>query len=144
MLGVLPVCSYHKRMIKSWQNIVLVMCLSLLQSIAPLLHAHVHDLSIPGKIHFHTLEVDVADTPVNTGMYQLKTHLADEDAIGMESVGKNEFNISVIDLMALVSRILVTLIPATPLFIAGAPVFMVALASPPYLRPLSLAPPAFV
>lgn len=129
-------------MSKSWQNIVLVMCLALLQSIAPLLHAHVHDLSIPGKIHFHTLEVDLADTPVQTGVYQLKTHLADEDAIGMESVEKNEFDISVTDVTALVSRILVALIPVSPVFIANTPVLMGALASPPYLRPLTLAPPA--
>jgi len=73
-------------MTRSWKNIVLVMCLALLQSIAPLLHAHVHDLSVPGKIHLPTLEVDVADTPADTGVYQIKTHLADEDAIGMESV----------------------------------------------------------
>lgn len=120
---------------------MLVMCLALLQSIAPLLHAHVHDLSIPGKIHFHTLEVDVNDTPVDTGVYQLKNHLADEDAIGMESVGKNEFDLSVMDLTAIVSRILVALIPVSAVFIADAPVYMGASSSPPYLRPFSLAPP---
>ena len=128
-------------MIRSWKNIVLVMCLALLQSIAPLLHAHVHDLSMPGKIHFHTLEVDVADTPVETGVYQLKKHLADEDAIGMESVGKNEFDVGVVDMTALISRILVALIPSTQLIIADVPAVPGAFASPSYLRPLSLAPP---
>lgn len=120
---------------------MLVMCLALLQSIAPLLHAHVHDLSMPGKIHFHTLEVDVADTPVETGVYQLKKHLADEDAIGMESVGKNEFDVGVVDMTALISRILVALIPSTQLIIADVPALPGAFASPSYLRPLSLAPP---
>ena len=128
-------------MIKSWQNIVLVMCLALLQSIAPLLHAHVHDMSIPGKIHFHSLEVNLAETPVENGVYQLTKHLADEDAIGMESVGKNEFDLSVSNLTALVSHILVTLMPVTRLFMMDAPVTPGTLFSTPYLLPFSSAPP---
>lgn len=128
-------------MIKSWQNIVLVMCLALLQSIAPLLHAHLHDVSIPGKIHFHTLEVDPSYTPVDTGVYQLTKHLADEDAIGMESVGKNEFSLSISNLTALISAILVALLPVTLLFIMDAPPSLGALFSPPYLLPYSSAPP---
>ncbi len=129
-------------MSRSWLNIVLVMLLALLQSIAPLLHAHVHDLSVPGKIHFHTLEIDVNDTPVDTGVFQLTKHLADEDAVGIESVGKNEFELSVMtDLTFMVSRLLVSLIPVTQLFIIDAPVFNGALFSPPYLLPFSIAPP---
>ena len=141
VLGTSDVCSYHRRMIKSWQNIVLVMCLALLQSIAPLLHAHLHDVSIPGKIHFHTLEVDPAYTPADTGVYQLTKHLADEDAIGMESVGKNEFSLSISNLTALISAILVALLPVTQLFMKEAPPRPGALFCPPFLLPYSSAPP---
>ncbi|MDR3391652.1 MAG: hypothetical protein P4L77_07950 [Sulfuriferula sp.] len=123
---------------------MLVTVLALLQGIAPLLHAHVHDLSIPGKIHFHTLEVDANDTPGNAGTFQLTKHLADEDAIGMESAGKNEFDLSITDLTALVSHILVALIPVAIVFTVDAPKLLDASSTPPYLRPYSLAPPALV
>jgi hypothetical protein len=129
-------------MIRYWRNVVLVTVLALLQGIAPLLHAHVHDLSIPGKIHFHTLEVDVNDTPGNAGTSQLTKHLADEDAIGMESAGRNEFDLNVTDLTALVSCILVALIPVALVFSLDAPKLGDASSTQPYLRPYSLAPPA--
>jgi hypothetical protein len=77
-------------MSKSWNNFVLIMLLALLQGFAPLLHAHVHDISQPGKMHFHAFEFDAPHSPVESGVQQLTSHLADSDAIGVESVGKND------------------------------------------------------
>lgn len=128
-------------MIRNWPNIVLVICLTLLQSIAPLLHAHFNDMTTPGKIHFHTPEVDVADTPTQNGEFQLTKHLADEDAVGMESVGKNEFDLSISNLMAVISSLLVALIPTAQILFLPVPVFTGTISSPPYLLPFSIAPP---
>lgn len=126
---------------RSWPKIVIVICLALLQSIAPLLHAHVHDMTTPGKIHFHTPVVDVADTPTENGVFQLTKHLADEDAIGMESVGKNEFDLSISNMTALISRILVALMPSAQILFIHVPLFTGTISSPPYLLPFSIAPP---
>ena len=41
-------------MTRTWKNLCLVMLLSMLQSIAPLVHAHVGGHFHPGGIHFHT------------------------------------------------------------------------------------------
>ena len=84
-------------MSKSWNNFVLVIVLALLQGFAPLLHAHVHDISQPGKIHFHAFEFDAPQAPVDAGVSHLKSHLADADAIGVESAGKTDRDLFVLD-----------------------------------------------
>ncbi len=120
----------------------LLIWLALLQSIAPLLHAHIHDLSVPDKIHVHSLTIDTNQLPVASGLYQIKNHLADEDAIGMASVGKNEFDLTVMNVLLLTAIILLALVPALRSVWTVAPHITGALRAPPYSLPWSLAPPA--
>jgi hypothetical protein len=96
---------------------MLVLLLALLQGFAPLLHAHVHDVSQPGMPHFHAFEFDAPQSPVESGVQQLKAHLADSDAIGVESAGKND---------------------REPVVQADA---ALALPTAPFSRPFALAPP---
>lgn len=98
---------------------MLVLLLALLQGFAPLLHAHVHDVSQPGMPHFHAFEFDAPQSPVESGVQQLKAHLADSDAIGVESAGKNDHE---------------------PVVQADA---ALALPTAPFSRPFALAPPLY-
>ena len=119
----------------------LLIWLALLQSIAPLLHAHIHDLSIPDKIHVHSLAIDVNQLPIESGLYQMKNHLADEDAIGMVSTGKNEFDLTVMNVLSLIAIILVAFVPTLRVVWTVEPRILRALHAPPYFLPWSLAPP---
>jgi hypothetical protein len=121
---------------------VLIIWLALLQGMAPLLHAHVHGLSSPGKVHMPNLEIDVEHMTTESGMYQMKKIPADEeDAIGMESVGKNELDISVMDVFLLVAIILLTLLPAPGLVWTNLFRIPAVFRTPAYALPWSLAPP---
>lgn len=120
----------------------LLIWLALLQSIAPLLHAHIHDLSVPDKVHVHSLAIAVNQLPIESGLYQLENHLADEDAIGMASVGKNEFDLTVMDVLLLVAIVLLAFVPVLRSLWTVAPRILGALRTPPYSLPWSLAPPA--
>ncbi|MFA5171329.1 MAG: hypothetical protein WC426_07165 [Sulfuriferula sp.] len=119
----------------------LVIWLAMLQGVAPLLHAHVHDLSSPGKVHMPNLEIDVNHMPIESGMYQMKASLVDEDAIGIESAGKNDSDISVMDVLLLVAVILIAYAPALRLVWTSIPRTLGAFRVRPYALPWSLAPP---
>lgn len=80
---------------------MLVMLLALLQCVAPLLHAHAHDVSAPGKVHFHAMEM--GDAPSAPGLHELKSHLADSDAISMELASKNEPDTLIADAVQAIS-----------------------------------------
>jgi len=86
-----------KFMTGAWANFALVILLALLQGIAPLLHAHVHDISQPGKIHFHTFEFEATQAPADAGLTQLTPHLADSGVIGVARAGTNDLDRVVID-----------------------------------------------
>ena len=77
-------------MSRSWNNFILVMLLALLQGIAPLLHAHVLEFSMPDKIHIDGMEVDLLHSQTDAGLHQLHLHVDESTAIGMESAGKND------------------------------------------------------
>jgi hypothetical protein len=122
---------------------VLILWLALLQSMAPLLHAHVHGLSSPGKVHMPNLEIDTEHMSTESGMYQMKTTPVDEeDAIGMESADKNDWDISVTDVLLLVAVILLAMLPVQRLLQKNSPRLLCAIPSLPYALPWSLAPPA--
>lgn len=76
-------------MIRVWSNFTLIFLLALLQGVAPLLHAHVFEVSIPNKIHVDGLEIEVPYQQVDPGVHQLNFHSDESKAIGMETAGKN-------------------------------------------------------
>lgn len=128
-------------MLRSWKNLFVVLLLALLQGIAPLLHAHVHDFSMPGKIHFHALEIGVPQGQADTGVYQIKSHQADSAAIGMENAGKNDQDRLVIapPVLGAASSAFSLLCPrAPPLY---APAAAAAFPPDPHFLPPSHAPP---
>lgn len=73
-----------------WNKFTLLLLLAMLQGIAPLLHAHVLEFSMPHNIHIDGLEVSVPSHHVDDGIYQLKLHADESTAIGMESAYKND------------------------------------------------------
>ncbi len=77
-------------MSRSWNKFTLILLLGLLQGIAPLLHAHVLEFSMPNKIHIDGIEVDLAHNKLDAGVHQLHLHADESTAIGMESAGKND------------------------------------------------------
>lgn len=129
-------------MSKSWNNFALVILLALLQGFAPLLHAHVHDISQPGKMHFHAFEFEAAQASTDAGLTQLKSHLADSDAIGVDSAGKNDHDHVVFDaaMQALTAAPFSSPFAQAPpaLFFAALPGFVAFLA---HFLPPSQAPP---
>lgn len=125
-------------MSRSWNNFVLVMLLALLQGFAPLLHAHVHDISQPGKMHFHAFEFDTPTSSEDPGLQQLKFHLADSDAIGVESAGKNDHEPLV---QADAAQALPT-VPFSRLLALAPPVFSAAVLSRFISRSAHLLPPS--
>ncbi|MHB1332926.1 MAG: hypothetical protein ACYCY1_10035 [Sulfuriferula sp.] len=62
----------------------------MLQGLAPLLHAHVLEFSMPNKIHIDGLEIDVSHHPVDEDAPQLKLQADESTAIGMQSAYKND------------------------------------------------------
>jgi hypothetical protein len=139
--GVYDVFCYTEEMMKRLLTWGLVIWLAMLQGVAPLLHAHVHDLSSPGKIHMPNLEIDTNHMPAESGMYMMKVNLAEEDAIGMESVGENELDISVMDVFLLVAIILFALLPTPSLVWTNLFRIPAVFRTPAYALPWSLAPP---
>ena len=129
-------------MSKSWNNFALVILLALLQGFAPLLHAHVRDISQPGKMHFHAFEFEAAQAPVDAGLTQLKSHLADSDAIGVASAGTNDRDHVVFDdvMQALTAAPFPSPLAQAPpaLFFTALPGFVAFLA---HFLPPSQAPP---
>ncbi len=129
-------------MSRSWNNFILVMLLALLQGIAPLLHAHVLEFSMPDKIHIDGMEVDLLHSQTDAGVHQLHLHVDESTAIGMESAGKNDK-----DEMAVSSSVLGTI--AAPFTLPRAiapplPAFPAAIAPHPsgfYFLPPPHAPP---
>ncbi|BBP04078.1 hypothetical protein TPL01_32160 [Sulfuriferula plumbiphila] len=129
-------------MSRSWNNFILVLLLALLQGIAPLLHAHVLEFSMPHKIHIDGLELDLPHSQPDAGVHQLKLHVDDSTAIGMESTGKNDREERVVNAPILGTVAAVLTLPratAPPL-----PAFLTASTSPPsgfYFLPPAHAPP---
>lgn len=126
---------------KSSLTWVLIIWLALLQGMAPLLHAHVHDLYSPGKIHMPNLEIDTNHMSAESAMYQMKANLAEEDAIGMESPGKNEWDMSVMDVFLLVAILVLASLPALGLVWTNLFRIPAVFRTPSYALPWSLAPP---
>lgn len=77
-------------MSRSWNKFTLLLLLAMLQGMAPLLHAHVLEFSMPNKIHIDGMEVDVSHHQQEDGVHQLKLHVDESTAIGMESAYKND------------------------------------------------------
>lgn len=78
-------------MMRKWKNLSLVALLSMLQCIAPLVHAHVSDDFHSGSIHFH-LNGDILD---HDGAATAKAKLSDVKAefqiVGMTQGYKNDY-----------------------------------------------------
>ncbi|MDA8327853.1 MAG: hypothetical protein M0Z83_02645 [Betaproteobacteria bacterium] len=130
-------------MMKLWLTWGLVVWLALMQGIAPLLHAHVHDLSVPGKIHIQGLDEAMNHLPGKSVVSQIQTYSTD-DSISMESLGKNEHQINLAAVCLLVAVILLAL-ARLPCLIRITPVYVIdALSAPPYTLPWSLAPPTLL
>jgi hypothetical protein len=133
-------------MTKSVFTLGLIIWLALLQGIAPLLHAHVHDLSMPGTIHLPALGVDAnAEMAVHhaeLGWHQLRTHLSDDDAIGVESAGKNEQDLAVLDVFVLLALSLLMLVLLVRDVVHHAFNFFIPRRYIAYRLPWALAPPA--
>lgn len=76
---------------RKWKNLSLVALLSMLQCIAPLVHAHVSDDFHSGSIHFH-LNGDILD---HDGAPTAKAKLSDVKAefqiVGMTQAYKNDY-----------------------------------------------------
>lgn len=84
-------------MTKKWKNLGLAALLSMLQCIAPLVHAHVSDDFHSGSIHFH-LNGDILD---HDGAATTKPELGDVKAgfptVGMAQGYKNDYILFLID-----------------------------------------------
>lgn len=132
-------------MSRSWNKFTLIFLLGLLQGIAPLLHAHVLEFSMPHKIHIDGLELEQTHDKLDAGVYQLHLHADESTAIGMESAGKNDKDDK--GEMAVSSPILGVVAAAFTLPRATAPPsfpFLVEIAPHPsgfYLLPPPHAPP---
>lgn len=135
------------KMMKSWLTWGLVVWLALMQGIAPLLHAHTHDLPVPGKIHIQGLD-EAMNQAMNhlsgkSVVSQIQTYSTD-DSISMESLGRNEHQINLAAVYLLVAVILLAL-ARLPRLIRIPPVYVIdALSAPPYTLPWSLAPPTLL
>ena len=78
-------------MTRKWKNLSLIALLSMLQCIAPLVHAHVSDDFHSGSIHFH-LNGDILDhADAATAQPELSDVKAKFPTIGMAQGYKNDY-----------------------------------------------------
>lgn len=92
-------------MTRTWKNLCLVMLLSMLQSIAPLVHAHVGGDFHPGGIHFHTgnIQLHLDDTLASQDHHSADQAVLEQirpefPAVGMSQGYKKEFFLLLADI----------------------------------------------
>lgn len=107
-------------MTRKWKNLGLIALLSMLQCIAPLVHAHVSDDFHSGSIHFH-LNGDILDhADAATAQPELSDVKAGLPTIGMAQGYKNDYIFLLTDYQGTShTRLPTSLFNAIPLAIIG-------------------------
>lgn len=105
-------------MTRKWKNLGLIALLSMLQCIAPLVHAHISDDFHSGSIHFH-LNGDILDhADAATAQSELSEIKTEFPTIGMAQGYKNDYILVLTDHQgASHTRLPISLFNAIPLAI---------------------------
>jgi|GEM_PF-1916165 len=130
-------------MTRKWKNLSLVALLSILQCIAPLVHAHVSDNFHSGSIHFH-LNGDILNhgsaATAKSELSDVKTAFS---TIGMTQGYKNDYILFLVgNFGSSHTKLSATLLNAIPLAIIGQIKHTSFRFS--YYRPPAQAPPVFL
>ncbi|RFC35966.1 MAG: hypothetical protein DID92_2727743888 [Candidatus Nitrotoga sp. SPKER] len=129
-------------MTRKWKNLSLIALLSILQCIAPLVHAHISDDFHSGNIHFH-LNGDILDhADAATIQPELSDIKAELPTIGMAQEYKNDYILLLTDYPgASHTRLPTSLFNAIPLATLVQTKHISFNSS--YYRPPAQAPPVF-